>query len=339
MTRTLYLHLGPAKTGTSAVQYILSRHDGSIVLYPRVGLWPDGSHHNLVLNFFGDYNRPDVTREDPRELLAQIGGEARASDRNLVISSEILAGRRNLGEFVDALQTAIGEVCRIVLVVVAREHRERAASLYNQRVKDAVIGETREPDAFLIDHPERFCYNNLLRRLQKSGFELAVLNYCPAADFVTRCLAVFGFPPDRIPPVPTRNVSLGRLALVAALAANRAMKSREERASFDAVLSKLAMRFAGVDALFGRKAVAEVRTVFMADRKFLRQHFDIRIPKAPKPEQISPLFITDEEFADMSAAMRELGAYGVRINEQLRCFVRALSKEDAHPAQIEREWC
>jgi len=182
LARTLYLHLGPAKTGTSAVQHILSRHDGSIVLYPRIGLWPDGSHHNLVLNFFGDYQRPDVVRQDPARLLAQIADEIRTSDRDVVISSEILAGRRNLPEFVAAMHTAIGEPCRVVLVVVAREHRERAASIYNQRVKDAVTSETRDPDAFLTESRESFCYGRLLRRLRKTDFELVVLNYHPAEN-------------------------------------------------------------------------------------------------------------------------------------------------------------
>jgi hypothetical protein len=322
LARTLFLHLGPAKTGTSAVQHILSRHDGSIVLYPRVGLWPDGSHHNLVLNFFGDYHRPDVAQENPDRLLALLGREASASDRDVVISSEILAGRRNLGEFVSALQAAIGEECRVVLVVVAREHRERAASLYNQRVKDAVIGETREPDAFLIDHPERFCYNNLLRRLQKTGFELVVLNYHSAGDFVARCLALFGFPPDRIPLAPRRNVSLGRSALVATLAANRAAESREDRALFDAVLTRIANRFADGDALFSKDAVTAAREIFQADRKFLRQQFDVRLPRPERPHQTSSLVVSEQEFAALTAAMQELGEYGARIGKQLGVLVR-----------------
>jgi hypothetical protein len=334
LARTLYLHLGPAKTGTSAVQHILSRHDGSIVLYPRVGLWPDGSHHNLVLNFFGDYQRPEVAQENPERLLAQIGREAADSDRDVVISSEILAGRYNLGEFISALQAAIGEDCRVVLVVVAREHRERAASLYNQRVKDAVLGESREPDAFLIDHPERFCYNNLLRRLQKSGFEFAVLNYHPAEDFVARCLALFGFPPDRIPPAPRRNVSLGRLALVSTLAANRVAGSHEDRALFDAAMARIPNRFADGEILFGKAAVAKVRDVLLTDRKFLRQQFGLELPRPDRPHRTNPLFITEQDFSELSAEMQELGDYGAKILEQLRIFVKASFEHNAHPAEI-----
>ncbi|HEX3665856.1 MAG TPA: hypothetical protein VHU23_11550 [Rhizomicrobium sp.] len=335
MARTLYLHLGPAKTGTSAVQHILSRHDGSIVLYPRVGLWPDGSHHNLVLNFFGDYQRPDLIRQDPRQLLAQIGVEARASDRDIVISSEILAGRRNLGEFATGLEAAIGEKCRVVLVVVAREHRERAASLYNQRVKDAVTGETRDPDAFLIDHPERLCYTNLLRRLRKTGFELRVLDYHPAADFVVRCLTLFGFGENAIPTVPRRNVSLGRLALVATLAANRAAKSHEERAQFDAILRHIVHRFEPAGFLFSKNAVLQVREMLMADRKVLRQEFGVKLPKPVRKEQSNPFVISEVEFAELAAAMHGLDDFGARVCAELRPMVRALSQNDLHPVEIE----
>jgi hypothetical protein len=331
LARTLYLHLGPAKTGTSAVQHILSRHDGSVVLYPRVGLWPDGSHHNLVLNYFGDFHRPDVAREDRGRLLAQIGEAARASNRDIVISSEILAGRRNLSAFVSALQTAIGENCRVVLVVVAREHRERAASLYNQRVKDAVTGETRTPDEFLIDRPERFCYEDLLRRSQKSGFELVVLNYHPAGDFVARCLACFGFPPDLVPPAPRRNVSFGRIALVATLAANRIPEARQVRPAFDARLEHLADRFQPADVLFGRDAVARVRNAFGADRKFLRREFSLRLPRPEKPEQTTPFAISGQEFSDICAAIQELGDNWAPIREQLGAFVSSGARA-AEPA-------
>lgn len=179
MARALFLHLGPAKTGTSAIQHILSHHDGSVVLYPHVGLWGDGSHHNLVLNFYGEYQRPEMERENVGCLFARLADEAPASDRDLVISSEMLAGRKKIRDFANAIQTAAGCELRIVCVVVVREHRERAASLYNQRVKDAVFLEQRSPDEFLIEHPERICYAALLRRLRTAGIEVIVVNHHP----------------------------------------------------------------------------------------------------------------------------------------------------------------
>src|SRR5262249_25017319 len=127
LTRTLFFHVGPAKTGTSAVQHFLRRHDNSTVIYPKVGLWDDGSHHNLILNYFSEYTRPEVVREDAAGLLARIGEEARRSNRDIVISSEILAGRKDVTGLTAALEQEIGEPLRVEIVAVVREHFERAA--------------------------------------------------------------------------------------------------------------------------------------------------------------------------------------------------------------------
>jgi hypothetical protein len=186
-----------------------------------------------------------------------------------------------------------------------------------------VLGETRDPDAFLIDHPDRLCYGHLLRRLRKSGFELVVLNYHPAENFVARFLALFGFAPEQIPAIPRRNVSLGRVALIATLAANRAADSRDDRTRFDAMLSRFSGRYASSHGFFTQNTVAEVRPILAADRRFLRQEFDVRLPRSVKPEKTNPFVISEQEFAEIAAATDELGAYGDRIHGQLRSFVQA----------------
>lgn len=327
MTRRLFIHLGPAKTGTSAIQHVLSRHDGSAVLYPNVGLWSDGSHHGLVMNFFGAYRRPDLVREDPERLIAQIGEQARASDRDLVISSEFLPGCKDLGRFVSALKSAIGgSSLRVLFVVVVREHRERAASLYNQRVKDAVSAEIRTPDAFLVDHPQKFCYENLLRRLASMGQEISVLNYHPAESLVARCLALLGLPPDAASEPPRRNVSLGRKALIAMLAANRAAQSREERVRFE--LTRISDRFAPSEVFFSQDAISEVRSNFADDRKFLRRQYGIVLPRPERPICEPRFALSGEEFREVAALTRKLGDYGARIEHELRTF--AMKAEDAN---------
>ena len=80
--RTLYIHVGPAKTGTSAIQHALLTHDGSVVTYPQVGLSRGGSHNNLVLNFFSDKSRSDAVKADPRKLLDEL---AACSQRRIVM--------------------------------------------------------------------------------------------------------------------------------------------------------------------------------------------------------------------------------------------------------------
>ncbi|HTW31951.1 MAG TPA: hypothetical protein VMD76_09745 [Candidatus Sulfotelmatobacter sp.] len=53
MARKLFVHVGPRKTATSAIQDCLRRHDNSIVIYPKVGLEGPGCHHGLVYAFAG----------------------------------------------------------------------------------------------------------------------------------------------------------------------------------------------------------------------------------------------------------------------------------------------
>lgn len=322
MTRKLYLHLGLAKTGTSAVQHILRDHDGSIVCYPKVGLWSDGSHHNLVLNFFGDCKRPEMVREDVEQLFARIGEEARASERNLVISSEILAGRRDIGDFIAALQRRLGDV-RVELLICVREHFERAASAYNQRVKDAIFGERRDPDLFLAGHTRALCYGNLLRRLRRSGFEAAVINYHPAENCVARVLTHLGFAAHQIPPVPVRNMSLSRKALVAMLAVNRIAVSPEQRNQLVTLLRGLSGFFAPSTFIFGPEAAAESERKFALDRKFLRRQFGIRLPAPGFPVSGNIFVIDEREFEEIETVARELGAAGAALRDSLRPYVHA----------------
>lgn len=321
--RTLYLHVGPAKTGTSAVQHILRNHDNSTIIYPKVGMWADGSHHNLVLNFLGEYARPEMVREDAGTLFARIGEEARTSDRDLVISSEILAGRRNLGEFVQALQNELGgEPFRVEIVVVAREHFERAASLYNQRVKDAVFAERRSPDVFLTEHAPRLSFANILRNMGRTGFDITVLNYHPAESCVARVLAHLGFRPKRIPETPPRNVSLSSKGLIATLAANRLGGTPETRESFVSSLRRLPRFFAPSRFIFGPQASAEAEMIFAADREVLKKHFAVELPAPDFAAAAGAFAIEEQDFADICTATQELGDYGVAIRDAVREYVR-----------------
>lgn len=58
--RRLLIHVGPPKTGTSAVQHYLRSEATPGLIYPEAGRWADGAHHNLVFNFFEDRSCPEV---------------------------------------------------------------------------------------------------------------------------------------------------------------------------------------------------------------------------------------------------------------------------------------
>lgn len=322
MGRTLFLHVGPAKTGTSAIQHVLSNHDGGVVLYPRVGLWADGSHHNLVLNYFRDYTRPEVVREDAALLLNRIGEAAARSDRDLVISSEILFGRRKIGDFAAAMQRHLGKSFRIEVIVVVREHFERAASLYNQRVKDAVTNERRDPDDFLDEQAENQCYAKFLRALRRLELDTTVIAFDPAETLAARVLAHLGFAAHQMTSAPRRNVSLSREALVATLAANRAGGSVEDRNAFVTALQKLPGAYAPSGPIFGLEATARAEQIFSADRRFLRRHFGIDLPAPARAPENGAFAIEISEFEQISAVARDFGEFGRAVVNALSAQVR-----------------
>lgn len=148
---------------------------------------------------------------------------------------------------------------------------------------------------------------------------------------LARSLAVFGFAPGQISGAPNRNVSLGRKALAATLAANRAAQSREERAAFDAALCSMPGRFGSAQAFFTQAATAKVRRTIIADRQFLRQQFDLKLPKPEKPGHMNTIAISEREFGEIAALTRELGDYGGHVPECLGRFVTREPMDDEKP--------
>ena len=323
LARTLYLHVGPAKTGTSAIQGVLRRHDNSVVIYPKIGLWKDGSHHALVFNFFQEYGRTGVKREDADLLFAKIAEEAKQSQRDLAISSEALSGQRNLNEFVGALQRHLDpEPFRVELVVVVREHFERAASAYNQRVKAAETCERRDPDQFLAEQIGGLGYAGLLRRLAKTGFDIAVLNYHPAGNCAARVLEHLGFAPHQIYDVPFLNPSLSRKALIAVLAANRVAPTRRDRKAIVSALLKMPGFYGHSRPIFGREAAAKVERNIALDRNFLETRYGETF-SAPDPAHAENAFVVNrQEFADIADATSNLGNLGAAVREEVGRYLR-----------------
>ncbi len=322
MSRTLFLHVGPPKTGTTAVQDVLRAHDNSVLIYPKVGLWPDGSHHNLVFNFFHDYSRAETIREDIDALFGRIAAEAGRSQGNVLISSEILSGRERVPDFVRALLSRLGPEFHAVVLFVVRDHFERAASVYNQRVKDAVTGEKRGPDSFLVRQARQLCYAQSLHKFQRPDFELKVINYHPAHDFVSRFLKCVGFVEKQIPEIPKRNVSLSTKALISVLAANRIAASVDERNRYFAALRTMPGCFAPSQFIFSSHACAEAEREFSADREFLLDAFGIDLSAAFARGRTEVFHVSELEYGEVATATSDLGAEGAEIRNRVREYLR-----------------
>src|SRR5262245_50995930 len=85
--RRCFLHIGTHKTGTTALQAVLDKHDADLencgYLYPKTGRNPFAAHHNIAWELLGDerFRREQGTLE-------QLINEISSTDRDVLISSE-----------------------------------------------------------------------------------------------------------------------------------------------------------------------------------------------------------------------------------------------------------
>ncbi|MBM5816341.1 MAG: hypothetical protein FJ083_07065 [Cyanobacteria bacterium K_Offshore_surface_m2_239] len=229
--RKLILHAGPHKTGTSSIQAILKEHKFDAFYYPQTGQWYDGAHHNLVFSLVPELRRADGDTVEPPELLRLLQEElAQVQHDTLLISSEYLSQ-----EWIHpVLEWLIGhdivDPKAIWILVVERDNLSRAASLYNQFVKDPYIGETREPDQWLQEELSALSMESILTNLQKSGYTVEILPYEPADSLVKRFLLAVGAHEAELPEqIPWTNVSMNEAVLKALLNVNRTVADPDER--------------------------------------------------------------------------------------------------------------
>jgi len=299
---------------------MLLRERETGVLYPKVGLWPDGSHHNLVFNFFGDYSRAEVVREYASELFARIASEAAASSRDVLISSESLAGHNRAPEFISALLARMGGGFRPEIIFVVREHFERASSVYNQQVKDRATRERRDPADFLKARAKRLCYAPMLQNLARANCQLTVLSYHPAGDFVKRFLGHVGAAPDSSGEAAMHNVSLSTKALIATLAINRAVSSDLARNEMLAAIYALPGSFEPSKSVFSTDALALTEPVFERDRQFLHRNFDIEL-KTPRSGSVTPFSLSEMDMEELTSALQGFDSRADAVRQEMVRYV------------------
>lgn len=111
-----------------------------------------------------------------------------------------------------------------------RELRSRAASLYNQAVKDPYVGETRSPLHWLKEEEAKLRIEPMIEDLEAVGARVDVLAYVPAESLVHRALKVAGAIDGELPDqIPWTNTSMSEAVLLALLEVNRTVRDPQER--------------------------------------------------------------------------------------------------------------
>jgi hypothetical protein len=151
-TTRVVVHVGPMKTGTTAIgAYFSAAHAAGIlpsdVIYPAGDLWFPAAGSITKHGQLADYLYPEGRKEAGRKTaiqapddivrkvrdLAASVAKGRGSRRTAVFISETLVGRANLGRLVDLLKSAFDEV---VFVLAVRSPVEATQSLLVHKIKE-----------------------------------------------------------------------------------------------------------------------------------------------------------------------------------------------------------
>jgi hypothetical protein len=306
LSRKLYIHVGPRKTATSAIQRLLSAHDNSAVIYPKTAVGGEGNyhgHHGLVFTYFKDKKRS--LSENMESLFANVADEAGKGNKNIILSSEILESK-DVGAFVNALLPYFAQQIDVEILFTCREHFSRAASLYNFRLRTRGSSERRDPDQFLREYGNKICYEPMARNLRAKGFAVTALNYHPSDTWVRRFLTHIGFPEDKIPEIKNALVSQSPKLVIASLAVRKIVRSEGAQLDIMKRFKHMPGQRAPSGFIFSPDTARAVDKIFAIDREFIRREFGVHLVPPDLSAVTNELSLDETDFDEIVAAAERL---------------------------------
>jgi hypothetical protein len=151
MKKTIFIHIGAHKTGTSALQLFLSRNRE--ILKENGCLYPGNTiaHHNIVQEF-RQHPLEDIlsARSNATARCFQEIGESTA--QKIILSSENF---ENLDHQIDTLKGFLLPSFEVKIIMYLRRQDEKIESMYNASVKNPVVRSDKPFSEFLavfLDH-------------------------------------------------------------------------------------------------------------------------------------------------------------------------------------------
>lgn len=322
--RKLFVHVGPMKTGTTAIQSCLREHDWPSLIYPKKYLFA-GAHHTLVFNFFGDRRTKVSGVVDVADLLGEIRALANDNDRDVIISSEALVPMAwqphvaEPGALIRAILPCVGEPAPDVEILIGcREHFSWAASTYSQTLKGNAKS---DPDEFLCANYEALRFAPILSNLEQTGYRVTPLNYHPSESWVERFMTHVGIPPESLPQTRSRNISLNPAGLIMKLAANRALPGEQTSRKLRNTLKSMPEFGSTSKFIFGAEAAKTAERVFSEDRRMLSEKYGIEF-LAPDLNSPNMFFVNEQDLEMIGAVARDMGIDDEALSAAARPFLR-----------------
>jgi hypothetical protein len=325
LSRKLFIHIGPRKTATSAIQRLLAKHDHSVVIYPNVALGGAGNyhgHHGFVFKLFGEKWVGKTADGDLRQMFATIAEQAEGNDRDIVFSSEELEPK-NVAAFVNAVLPHLGShPLDVEVLFTCREHFSRISSLYNHRLRGKKSSEGRSPDMFLTEVWKRVCYEPLVHSLKSTSFKVTALSYYPSDTFVKRFLLHIGFKDGELPGISEELVGHSPKMIVVNLAVRDISESQSQRHELLRQFKDMPDRHAPSRFIFGHEAAVAADRYFAVDRQFVHAEFGIELVPPDFSRDGNALSISAKELEDIATIAAQLGEIGQKIVDIARGYLR-----------------
>jgi hypothetical protein len=200
MQKTLYIHIGAHKTGTSAIQRFLSTNreilKGNGYLYPG----HDIAHHDMAEEF-RTLSLPQIINNPKRATHTYFDEIDNSNLNKFIVSSEVF---ERSGHFVDHLKNFLMNKYQVKIIFYIRRQDDKIESIYNASVKNPQARSDIPFSEFISNQSEisqhgRFCLSRCCKKFGELDYYSVLHPWSQAfgkENIIVRCYEKEQLPKD-----------------------------------------------------------------------------------------------------------------------------------------------
>lgn len=287
--KTIFLHIGIEKTGTTSIQAFFNENRGALqekgLLYPDLSTFSKFKSHShshshsvltsAIMKSSNRVNIPEEIKENVKasDILTSIKDQV-LTDESIFISSEHLSSRLNIQDIVvlkNEVQTHLPNY-KIKIVICLRRQDQLFKSSYSTMIKS---GTTKSLDEYYDEALNRspyFDYKTMLKNWEMTfGFDnLIIYSFDEAKEIgvITKILSVIGFCHDVDESRYVFNESLSNMTNIAGAAINKDGDNRQRKLN---LLSKLTNSLEG--QLIEQEKICSITQRYYVDNSYIAKFY------------------------------------------------------------------